>query len=254
MPTIIFNHGAWHTPECWTAVKTALQQQGHRCHAPALDFSNTPQPVESLASSINQIQDLIRSETNEGNDVVLVNHSFGGSVGCSAAKGFTQKNPSRLSPTAKGKVVGIIQLCAFMPPAKTALYDVLDMDNSVHHPGPDGWEVIDNGDPEVLFYNDLPAETAKYWIGRLQRLSSGSLGDRENVYPGWADVPVWYLICTRDQAIPVKWQEAAVNAAKEAGADIRAEYLDCGHSPFLSRVDETVRFIGGVSETLKEKV
>ena len=67
-------------------------------------------------------------------------------------------------------------------------------------------------------------------------------------------MPVWYLICTRDQAIPVKWQEAAVNAAKEAGADIRAEYLDCGHSPFLSRVDETVRFIGGVSETLKEKV
>ena len=251
MPTLIFIHGAWHTPECWTEVISALEKQGHRCLAPDVEFSGTDQPVPSMAGSIKQIQGLISAEADAGNDVILVNHSFGGLVGCSSVKGFTAKDPSKLSSTAKGKVVGIIQLCAFLAPANISLYDIVDREKGFHHAGADGWEMIDNGDPVDLFYNDLPLETAKYWASRLQGQSSGPLGDKENVYPGWADVPVWYLLCTKDQAMLLKYQEAMVNAAKEAGAKMTTEYLDCSHSPFLSRVDETVGFIGRAVEALK---
>jgi pimeloyl-ACP methyl ester carboxylesterase len=251
-PTLLFVHGAWHSPACWSKVTSQLQHQGYRCLAPQLEFCGTEEPVESLAGSISQVQDLIASETAQGNDVVLVNHSFGGCVGSSSVKGFTQKDSSRLSP-GSGKVVGIIQLCAFTPPSKTALYDIIDLDTSFHHSGPDGWELIDNGEPTDLFYHDLSPEDAQLWKGQLLKHSTASLKDRESVYAGWADVPVWYLLCTRDQAIPVQTQEMMVAAARDAGADFTTKSLDSSHSPYLSKPKDTTEFILEALEDFKAK-
>lgn len=251
-PTLIFVHGAWHSNACWDNVISQLKQQGYRCLAPQLEFCGTDRPVESLSGSVSQVQDLIASETAQGNDVVLINHSFGGCVGCSSAKGFTQKDPSRLI-SGSGKVVGIVQVCAFTPPSNTALYDLVNLDTSFHHSGPDGWECIDNGEPLDLFYNDISREEGELWKSRLLKQSSASLKDRENVYAGWADVPVWYLLCQRDQAIPIQMQEMMVAAARDAGADFTSKSLDASHSPFLSKPNETVEFIFAALEDFKEK-
>jgi pimeloyl-ACP methyl ester carboxylesterase len=246
MPSLIFVHGAWHTPECWSKVIPAFKQQGYRCFAPQLDFCGTSQPVDSLASTIQQIQTLIAEETTLGNDVVLINHSFGGSVGCSSVKGFTQKDPTRLTPNS-GKVIGIVQLCAFMPQPNLSLYDMIDISKAFHHTGPDGWEVIDQK-PEALFYNDLPPEDVSYWTSRLQKHSSATFKDSVNIYPGWADVPVSYIFCQKDGAIPVQIQQAMVQGAKEAGANITTMSLGTSHSPFLSEPEET---ISAITESLK---
>ncbi|KAJ6084186.1 hypothetical protein N7486_010986 [Penicillium sp. IBT 16267x] len=241
MPSLIFLHGSWHSPECWSKVIPAFEQQGYRCLAPQLDFCGTTQPVDSLASTIRQIQALITEETTLGNDVVLINHSFGGSVGCSSVKGYTQKDPSRLTPKS-GKVVGIIQICAFMAPSNTSLYDLVDPSLAFYHAGEDGWEVIDQ-DPIAVFYNDLSLEDASFWKSRLRKHSAAAFKDSSNVYAGWADVPVSYIFCTNDCAIPIQSQEAMVKAAKEAGASISTRSLDASHSPFLSRPRETISAI-----------
>lgn len=246
MPSLIFVHGAWHGPECWSKVIPAFEQQGYRCLAPQLDFCGTDQPVDSLASTIQQIQALITEETTLGNDVVLINHSFGGSAGCSSVKGHTQKDPSRLTPKS-GRVVAIIQICAFMPPSNASLYDLIDPSIAFHHAGEDGWEVIDQ-DPEALFYNDLPPEDVSFWKSRLRKHSSATFKDSANVYAGWADVPVSYIFCTNDGAIQIQIQEAMVKAAKEAGASITTRSLDASHSPFLSKPRET---ISAITESLK---
>ncbi|KAJ5165897.1 hypothetical protein N7492_006193 [Penicillium capsulatum] len=255
-PTLIFVHGAWHSPECLVHVLAALQQQGLRCLAPQLEFCGTEQPVESLAGSVHQVQDLIAAETSAGRNVLLINHSFGGCVGCSAVDGFTEKNPARLTPTS-GKILGIVQVCAFMPPSKTALYDVLhdafDMTKSFHHAHDDGWEWIDAAEPEDLFYNDLSPEQAQYWKSRLLKQSTSAMKDRDPIYAGWADCPVWYLLCTRDHAIPISAQEAMVAAAREAGASVTTKVVDAGHSPFLSKPDETVAFIAEAVEHFRGK-
>jgi pimeloyl-ACP methyl ester carboxylesterase len=217
----------------------ALQQHGYRCLAPQLDFCGTAEPVDSLASSINQVQRLIADETLQGNNVVLINHSFGGSVGCSSIKGFSEKDSSRLTRDS-GKVVGIIQLCAFTAPSNTALYDMIDVDKSFHHSDSHGWEIIDGGDPEEIFYNDLTPEDAGIWKSRLLKHSSATVKDRANVYAGWADVPLSYVFCTKDGAIPIQAQEAMVAAARETGAFVTTKTLEAGHSPFLSKPEETV--------------
>jgi pimeloyl-ACP methyl ester carboxylesterase len=246
MASLIFLHGAWHSPECWSKVIPAFKQQGYRCFAPQLDFCGTEQPVDSLESTIHQIQTLIAEETSLGNDVILINHSFGGFAGCTSVKGFTQKDPSRLTPKS-GKVIGIIQLCAFMPQSGLSVYDVIDTEKVFHRSGPDGWEIIIQ-DPEALFYNDLSPEDARYWKGRLLKHSSATLKDSVNVYPGWADVPVSFIFCLKDGAIPLQIQEAMVDAAKSAGASITTRSLDTGHSPFLSQPEET---ISTIAESLK---
>ncbi|KAJ5587141.1 uncharacterized protein N7459_002906 [Penicillium hispanicum] len=241
-PTLVFVHGAWHSPECWDRVVPILQQRGYRCLTPQVEFCGTAEPVNSLAGSVNQIQSLIAQETAAGKNVVVVNHSFGGSVGCTSVQGFSRKNSSRLSDDA-GHVLGIVQLCAFMPPPNASLYDLIDLDTSFHHADAAGWEIIDNGEPAHVFYNDLSPEDAQLWKSRLLKHSNGTLTDRDNVYAGWADVPVWYLVCSRDQAIPLQVQETMVAAAQNAGASVTTKYLEASHSPFLSKPDETAEFI-----------
>ncbi|KAB8075845.1 alpha/beta-hydrolase [Aspergillus leporis] len=241
---LIFVNGAWHSPEVWEPVTYALEEKHYSSIVPLLDFVNTKDPLKSIASSVTQLQHIIADRTSKGCDVVLVTHSFGGAVGCSAVKGFTAKDSSRLSGAA-GKLLGIVQLCAFMPPANTSLHDIISRSpkEPFHHSDADGWEVIDNGDPVDIFYNDLPPDVAQHWKDKLRKQPSGAFKDRENIYPGWADVPVWYLLCKQDHAIPIQAQEAMVAAAREAGATVVTETLDCSHSPLLSRVDETVAFI-----------
>ncbi|KAJ5611978.1 hypothetical protein N7510_005172 [Penicillium lagena] len=147
----------------------------------------------------------------------------------------------------QGKVVGIIQLSALMVPSRCSLHDLasLSPDPSIHDHDPDGWQIIDNGDPRDNFYNDLPLADGNYWVGKLQKQSSAAFADRDNVYQGWADVPVWFLYCTDDHAFPVKIQESMVSGAMKLGAAVTTEYITHGHIPFLSKADDTVYFIGG---------
>ena len=246
--TLLFIHGAWHSRDCWSSVILALEKHGYRCLAPQVEFCGSETPVGSLAGSLSQIQSIITDETRNGRNVVLINHSFGGAVGCSAVKGFTEKDPSQLNDDNSGRVIGIIQLCAFMPPSKTSQYDVLrpilDSGACFHYAGPDGWELCkSDADLNDLFYNDLPLAVADSWKDRLLKQSTGCFTDRENIYAGWMDVPVCYIVTTQDHAIPVQFQEVLVAAAKKAGASITSKILEAGHSPFLSRVDETVNLV-----------
>lgn len=172
--TLIFIHGAWHGPTCWINVTSRLQQQGYQCVSPQLGFSNTEQPVQFLAGSIGQVQHIIASETALGNNVILVNHSFGGSVGCSSMKGFSEKDPFNLRAGYR-KVVGIVQICAFTPPSNKSLYNMIDPDTTFHHSDPDGLGCIDNSEPTDIFYNDIPPEEAELWKDRLVKHLSTTL-------------------------------------------------------------------------------
>jgi predicted esterase len=55
-------------------------------------------------------------------------------------------------------------------------------------------------------------------------------------------------LCEDDQAIPPQAQQAMCDAVKEAGADIEVTRINAGHSPFLSKIDETVEWIDGMAK------
>lgn len=59
----------------------------------------------------------------------------------------------------------------------------------------------------------------------------------------WMEIPTSYLLCEDDQAIPLAAQEAMTRMVKEKGGEVQTERTSAGHSPFLSRPDETAQWI-----------
>src|ERR1700761_5504197 len=115
-PTLILINGGWHSPSCWQKyLVPAFESKGYKCVVPQMVYGNTDVPLPNIKLAIEQVAGLISTETSQGNDVVLINHSFGGSVGCSAVRGFSRNDPSRLTPGhSSGHVIGIAQICAFL--------------------------------------------------------------------------------------------------------------------------------------------
>jgi pimeloyl-ACP methyl ester carboxylesterase len=75
-------HGAWHGGWCWSRVASRLQAAGHRVFAPSLtglgDRVHLANPNITLDTHIADIANLIEAE--ELDRVILVGHSYGGTV------------------------------------------------------------------------------------------------------------------------------------------------------------------------------
>jgi hypothetical protein len=98
-------------------------------------------------------------------------------------------------------------------------------------------------DPRELFYPDLPKEEGEYWVSKLRDQSLKAFTDGKDVYAGWMDVPVWYLSTLEDSGLPAEMQRLTVQIARDAGADVTVREVATGHSPMLSRPEETVEFM-----------
>lgn len=99
-------------------------------------------------------------------------------------------------------------------------------------------------DPNI-FYNDLPLDEQKHWFSLTERHALATFKDTTPA-ASWMEIPTSYLLCEDDLAIPAAAQEAMAAKAKELGGDIEVTRIKSGHSPFLSRVEETVEWVEGV--------
>ena len=253
LPTLIFCSGAWHTPEYWNPIKKILEHKGYKCIAPNIIYNGRSgdKAVHSLTPVINAVQEVIAAETATGDDVVLVNHSMGGMAGTSAVKGFTKQDQSRLKSA--GSVIGLVQLTAWIPVANEVSLGDMAEEFASRHPQSNGVRLVVEdsdqgwcelkGDPAKSFYNDMSVEEGKEWVSKLVKFSSAMRSARDSVYAGWIDVPMWYLLCTEDKAIVRELQEDLVRICREAGATVTARECRSGHSPMLSRPEETVAFV-----------
>ena len=242
--TLIFVHGMWHTPECFSKIIPKLEMAGLKCIAPQMLFTSQDPPVQSNKPDIEMLQQLIRAELSAGRDVVMVAHSLGGLHSASALQGLVNDTGNPDEPGKSGKVKGLVMMSAVMVPSGRSLNDARGgayapyvTDDPVT-----GWIHL-NCDPIPLFYQDLPPEEAGYWVSRLTKQSRYTALSEEGIYAGYLDVPVWYLLCTVDQTVPFDIQQGIVKAAKAAGAQVTTRSLECGHSPMLVYPDETVEFI-----------
>ncbi|KAI8308536.1 FAD-dependent monooxygenase azaH [Colletotrichum sp. SAR11_240] len=133
--------------------------------------------------------------------VILVLHSAGGFIGAGAMKGLTQS--------------------AYEDEAK----------REKEEKGTQG--PVD----DMAFFNDMSAEAAKPWVDEFVHHPAHGWGTKIE-YAGWHDVPVDYIICERDQIIPMQMQETVA-----AGAEAKIYRLDAGHMAQLSRTKELANLI-----------
>lgn len=263
LPTLVFVPGAWHQPTCYDKIIKLLEGQ-HKLKCISITLpSTTGSPDATFKEDIDAAREAIFSETTHGRDVVVIAHSYGGMVGNSAVKGFTRPRDAAASsstptsastraqltdqpqPPNTGYVIGLILIASGF-----TLTGLSFMDPFFGRPPP-SWRVNKETGfadivtpPRELFYHDLPADEADYWVSQLTTQSLKALFEGgEYSYAGWMDVPAWYIGTVEDRGLPVVMQRMTVGMAREMGGSVVHRELQTSHSPFLSQPEGTVGLV-----------
>lgn len=125
-PVFLFVPGAWHSPRSYDAVAKLLAAQGYKykyVHLASVGASHQIQPNDADVQIIqNATQDLL----DEGKNVVLVMHSYGGAVGSEAMKYFIDEATGQFREQKNAaKVVRMVWLASFVLPKGGSLMAAL---------------------------------------------------------------------------------------------------------------------------------
>lgn len=121
LPTIVIVPGAWHSPLHYSPLTALFGNAGHTVSSSALPSINPPEPDSvTTTSDANFIsENLLAPLLNEGKDILLVMHSYGGSPGSVAARG--QSKVERASKGLEGGIIGLVFIAALVAPEGASL-------------------------------------------------------------------------------------------------------------------------------------
>jgi len=197
-------HGAWADASSWDGVVSALQGQGYEVRAIA-------NPLENLTTDSEYVANFLESLNGP---IVLVGHSYGGSVITNAAAG-----------NAEVKALVYVDAAA---PAVGETNGSLSGSDSVLKQKPEG-ELFDKlpypdapaGAVELYlkkgiflnnFANDLPTDEAtRLWA--TQRSASTSAFETPSKFAAWETIPSWYFVSSGDQIITPTSEKAMAQRA-----------------------------------------
>jgi pimeloyl-ACP methyl ester carboxylesterase len=262
VPTVVLVHGFWHGSWCWSllteqlaargisSVAVDLDGHGLKSRSPAARWGRPFDPV-AFAAEPSGLPAVTASSAaltlagqlrliGGGEPVVVVAHSMGGTVATAAAE---------LEPSLFARLVYV---SAFAPVNGAAAEYSASAENEgemytsllAADPVTVGAARLDTGDPgghsaiREAFYGDLDEATAEAAISLLE--PDGPIGipaEAFTVTAGrYGSVPHAYVICTKDNVIPVALQRrfvAEIDAVSAAPTAVTE--LDSSHSPFLSQ-------------------
>ncbi|KAL7943621.1 Alpha/beta hydrolase fold-1 [Trichoderma barbatum] len=237
-PTIVLVHGAWHEPDCWDAVTSQLNDHQYPFNTVKL-LSSGGEFTTSVAEDAAHIQKTVSQLAEAGKELILVMHSYGGIPGTESAKGLLKKD--RCAEGKLGGIISLVYVTAFLLPPATSLASFLGFIPP--------WVVFDGDEMTVqgaedIFYNDLPESQTKDLVAKLSHQAKPSFYTNLT-YPAYQEVPVSYLLCEQDNAIPLVAQQAMVDIG---GHDVTSYVCSSSHSPMLSmpgKVVEVIRAAAG---------
>jgi pimeloyl-ACP methyl ester carboxylesterase len=228
MTTFVLVHGAWHGGWCWHKIVARLEARGHKVFAPDMPghgIDRTPIEQVTLDSIAAKIAGVVSAQDEP---VVLVGHSYGGTVITQAAELCARR------------IRALVYLTAFLiPNGQTTLAAAADDPQSLVGPNiqfsPDGKTGTFN--PAALretFYGDCSEEDVA--LARLALVPEGIAGFAAPVRvtaQNWGRIARTYIECVRDRAIGIDRQRAMAKALPCQ----TVLSLDTDHSPFFSAPD-----------------
>lgn len=233
-PTILLIPGAWHTPACYAPLLARLHALGYPTATAALPSVGSVPGLSTWAADISSITSALAPLVAAGKRVVVVAHSYGSLPAGEAIKPLLLADRSARGE--QGGVEHLVYISAFVLPAGQCLLDALGGRDLPWFQVSADKRNVNPLEPEEVFYNDLDREEQGRQSKALKPFSYAMFKQKTTWAP-WRHVAVSYLFCSLDRAVPVEVQKGMVEST---GVPWREVMLEAGHSPFLSKVEETV--------------
>ena len=235
-PTIVLVHGAWADASSWRRVIKRLQSDGYVVVAPPNPLRGVASDSAYLASYLNKVE----------GPVVLVGHSYGGTVITNAAAGDPE-------------VKALVYVDAFIPDQGQSLLDLVTAQPGSDLAVPDPTTVFkivpfgSDGDADLYvkpsvyphaFANGLSPKLADALAASQRPLAASALQEASGA-PAWASIRSWSVVGTQDHVIPAAEQLAM---STHAGAQITQ--IDAPHLSMLADPGDVTRVIVQAAHTV----
>ncbi|GAB3607071.1 alpha/beta hydrolase [Conyzicola nivalis] len=238
-PTIVLVHGAWADASSFATVTERLQKDDYT-------VVSAPQPLRGLASDAASVAAFVNQATT--GPVVLVGHSYGGSVITNAAlQAPTVKALAYIDAFAPDLGESVVDLAGAKPGSVLAAAPE-SVFNVVQDPN------MPTGDPDLYvqkavfaagFTADLNKSEAAVLAASQRPVAGGALQE-PSAAPAWKSIPSFFLIGTKDKVIPVAEQEAM--AARAGGVSVK---VAAGHLSMLEKPKDVARLIERAADSVK---
>jgi pimeloyl-ACP methyl ester carboxylesterase len=146
--TFVFSLGAWMHPTVFDAVRTRLEALGFPSECPAHPSIGAEPPSKTLEDDVSSLCSVLTALADEGRDIAVVGHSYGGVVASNAVEGLVK--PVRTANGKRGGVVSVVYLAAFALDKGQSLLELLG-----GNPLP--WMKIEVGPSHHMSYDRIPA-------------------------------------------------------------------------------------------------
>jgi len=187
-PTIVLVHGAFADSSSWNGVISILQKDGYKVVAAA-------NPLRGVRADADAVADVVKGVAGP---VVLVGHSYGGSVISEAAEG-------------RSNVKALVYVAAFAPEAgETAIgltgkFPGSSLGGALAPPV----KLTSGGNDLYIqqprfhqqFAADVPESQARLMAAGQRPIAEAALSEASTA-PAWKNVPSWFIYGSKDRNIP----------------------------------------------------
>ena len=209
-PSIVFAHGLWADGSCFSKVIPILQAEGHQVIA----------SQHSLDSLEGDVATVIRTIGRVSGPVLLVGHSYGGTLITAAGT--------------DDRVAGLVYIAALAPDETET-----SQSHQAQFPTTDVFNYIEVADGRIwlkhegtrAFAGDL-SEPEQQLVWATQMVPDANLFNAKVPGTAWRTKPSWYIIANQDQTVHPELERFA---AKRMGA--HTYDVDSSHVPMLSQPD-----------------
>jgi pimeloyl-ACP methyl ester carboxylesterase len=230
--TVVLVHGAFADASSWNGVIRILQKDGYRVIA-------TANPLRGVKSDATVVSDILSTLPSP---VVLVGHSYGGSVISEAANGHENVKAlvyvAAFAPDIGENAVGLSGKFpgSTLGPTLAAPISLTSGDKDLY---------IDQSKFPAQFAADVSAADARVMAATQRPITEAALNEL-STQPAWKDIPAWFVYGDQDKNIP---PEALAFMAERAKSRLTVVVKGASHVVMTSNPTKVARLIETAANT-----
>ncbi|KPI41920.1 uncharacterized protein AB675_5297 [Cyphellophora attinorum] len=247
-PTIFVIPGGACPVVFYNDLVSTLTKQGFEAETHNLrSYTDDPKNAEpqGLTEDAAYMHEKIEALVDQGKEVVVVGHSYGGLVTTDAAHGLSKAERARAGK--RGGIVRIIYLSCIVGAVgsnstETCAGRLPEFD--FMQPSEENPEFLRQSEKSAgTVFSDLPKEQADLWVSRQWCHSVRAFNDKIQ-YASYLQNPVTWIFCKGDEVLTPSFQRGCIEfIEQEKGKKIDVVELDVGHCPNVTATELTAKTI-----------